>query len=79
MDEQRQEKPNGVGNRPALAAKKRRKGGDLQPIQTAAQQNGQLKTYASPAGASAAGSSNVAANYHSRYIPQFQIKDKDSR
>jgi len=72
MAEQRQDRPNGTGNKPASAVKKRRKGQDLQPIQTTAQQNGQLKNYASSAGVGPSGSSNVVANYRSRYVPQSQ-------
>jgi hypothetical protein len=72
MAEQRQDKVNGAGNKPAVAAKKRRKAHDLQPIQTVAQQNGQLKNHASSAGVAVSGSSNASVNYRSRYVSQSQ-------
>jgi len=67
MAEQRQDKVNGAG-KPNVAGKKRRKGQDLQPIQTVPpQQNGIRTTYT--------GSTAVAPNqnldYLSRYVAVF--------
>lgn len=59
MAEPRQDKTNGIG-KTAAAGKKRRKGQDLQPIQTPPQQNGFRNNYAGLA-------PNYSLDLHSRY------------
>jgi len=73
MTEQRQEKANGLGKL-SIAGKKRRKGQDLQPIQTAPpQQNGYRNNFS---GSNALGP-NVATNYQ-RYAPVTLVASKTS-
>jgi hypothetical protein len=63
MAEQKQDKSNGTG-KVLIAGKKRRKGQDLQPIQTLTpQQNGFRNNYAGSTGLA----SVQAVEYHNRY------------